>query len=244
MKSKGNHFVSLVNLYGDEKVVKNHKSHVCIIGLGGVGSWVAEALVRQGVGELTLIEMDHIVESNINRQIQALETNIGNSKVNAIGDRIKSINSECKLNLVDDFLTVNNMNKLIGKQFDVVVDAIDQVSIKRALIEYCLLNQIKLLVSGGAGGKKSPEKIRSDDLLKSKGDPLLSKLRKYFRKNNPKKNKLGITTIFSDEQIIKNESCLNTENNLSCSGYGSTLLVTAVIGFYLASEVQKIIHKG
>jgi tRNA A37 threonylcarbamoyladenosine dehydratase len=244
MKSKGNHFVSLVNLYGDEKVAKNHKSHVCIIGLGGVGSWVAEALVRQGVGELTLIEMDHIVESNINRQIQALETNIGISKVNAIGDRIKSINSECKLNLVDDFLTVNNMNKLIGKQFDVVVDAIDQVSIKRALIEYCLLNQIKLLVSGGAGGKKSPEKIRSDDLLKSKGDPLLSKLRKYFRKNNPKKNKLGITTIFSDEQIIKNDSCLNKENNLSCSGYGSTLLVTAVMGFYLASEVQKIIHKG
>ena len=136
-------FLSLENLIGEQGQKKLANSHVCLIGLGGVGSWVAEALVRSGIGKLTLIDMDHIVASNINRQIQATEKNIGQSKLQALSDRIHKINSNCDLILIDDFLTVDNLSDLIHEGHDVIVDAIDQVQVKCALADFCSVKKNK-----------------------------------------------------------------------------------------------------
>ena len=237
-------FLSLENLIGEEGQKRLANSHVCLIGLGGVGSWVAEALVRSGIGKLTLIDMDHIVASNINRQIQATEENIGQSKLQALSDRIDKINSNCDLILIDDFLTADNLSDLIHEGYDVVVDAIDQVKVKCALADYCSEKKINLVISGSAGGRLNPEKIKVKDLLDTYGDPLLAKVRKEFKKKHSGKKKSKVIAIFSDEQIIKPQQCDNVESNLNCAGYGSSVMVTATMGFYLASEAQKIILKA
>lgn len=236
-------FLSLKNLIGEKKQKKLSDSHVCLIGLGGVGSWVAEALARSGMGKLTLIDMDHIVASNINRQVQATELNIGQSKLQALSDRIHKINSDCELTLIDEFLSVDNLSDLIRKDYDVVIDAIDQVKVKFALVDYCTFNKINLVISGSAGGRLHPEKIKIKDLLDTYGDPLLAKVRKEFKKKHSDKKKSKVTAIFSDEQIVKPQHCDNVESNLNCAGYGSSVMVTAAMGFYLASEAQKIILK-
>jgi tRNA A37 threonylcarbamoyladenosine dehydratase len=237
-------FLSLENLIGKHGQEKLANSHACLIGLGGVGSWVAEALVRSGIGKLTLIDMDHIVASNINRQIQATEENIGQSKLQALSDRIQSINSNCELILIDDFLSVDNLSSLIHEEHNVVVDAIDQVKVKCALADYCSDKKINLVISGSAGGRLNPEKIKVKDLLDTYGDPLLAKVRKEFKKKHAGKKKSKVIAIFSDEQIIKPQQCDKIESNLNCAGYGSSIMVTATMGFYLASEAQKIILKA
>ena len=232
-------FLSTQNLLGKNQFERISHSHVCVIGLGGVGSWVVESLVRQGFGELTLIDMDHIVASNINRQIQAYEHNVGISKIQALAERVTSINSNCKLNLIDQFLDKDNLETLIHKDMDVVIDAIDQVSVKIDLVEHCLSNKIKLLISGGGGGRKNPSMIKTADLFETFGDPLLAKLRKVLKKRYPSKKKLAIASVFSNEQVIKPDVCADFSNNLSCSGYGSSVMVTATMGFHLAYEAQK-----
>jgi tRNA A37 threonylcarbamoyladenosine dehydratase len=237
-------FLSLENLIGKQGQEKLANSHACLIGLGGVGSWVAEALVRSGIGKLTLIDMDHIVASNINRQIQATVENIGQSKLQALSDRIQIINSNCELILIDDFLSVDNLSSLIHEEHNVVVDAIDQVKVKSALADYCSDKKINLVISGSAGGRLNPEKIKVKDLLDTYGDPLLAKVRKEFKKKHAGKKKSKVIAIFSDEQIIKPQQCDKIESNLNCAGYGSSIMVTATMGFYLASEAQKIILKA
>ena len=233
-------FLSLENLIGKQGQEKLANSHACLIGLGGVGSWVAEALVRSGIGKLTLIDMDHIVASNINRQIQATVENIGQSKLQALSDRIQIINSNCELILIDDFLSVDNLSSLIHEEHNVVVDAIDQVKVKCALADYCSDKKINLVISGSAGGRLNPEKIKVKDLLDTYGDPLLAKVRKEFKKKHAGKKKSKVIAIFSDEQIIKPQQCDKIESNLNCAGYGSSIMVTATMGFYLASEAQKL----
>lgn len=237
-------FLSLENLIGKQGQEKLANSHACLIGLGGVGSWVAEALVRSGIGKLTLIDMDHIVASNINRQIQATVENIGQSKLQALSDRIQIINSNCELILIDDFLSVDNLSSLIHEEHNVIVDAIDQVKVKCALADYCSDKKINLVISGSAGGRLNPEKIKVKDLLDTYGDPLLAKVRKEFKKKHAGKKKSKVIAIFSDEQIIKPQQCDKIESNLNCAGYGSSIIVTATMGFYLASEAQKIILKA
>lgn len=237
-------FLSLENLIGKQGQEKLANSHACLIGLGGVGSWVAEALVRSGIGKLTLIDMDHIVASNINRQIQATVENIGQSKLQALSDRIQIINSNCELILIDDFLSVDNLSSLIHEEHNVIVDAIDQVKVKCALADYCSDKKINLVISGSAGGRLNPEKIKVKDLLDTYGDPLLAKVRKEFKKKHAGKKKSKVIAIFSDEQIIKPQQCDKIESNLNCAGYGSSIMVTATMGFYLASEAQKIILKA
>jgi len=237
-------FLSLENLIGKQGQEKLANSHACLIGLGGVGSWVAEALVRSGIGKLTLIDMDHIVASNINRQIQATVENIGQSKLQALSDRIQIINSNCELILIDDFLSVDNLSSLIHEEHNVVVHAIDQDKVKCALADYCSDKKINLVISGSAGGRLNPEKIKVKDLLDTYGDPLLAKVRKEFKKKHAGKKKSKVIAIFSDEQIIKPQQCDKIESNLNCAGYGSSIMVTATMGFYLASEAQKIILKA
>lgn len=175
-------FSGIIRLFGKDRFKIFQDSHVCVVGIGGVGSWVVESLVRHGVGTLTLIDMDHIAESNINRQIHALDKTLGASKVDTMRKRILSINPEVNIICIDDFLSQENISEYILKSHNFVIDAIDQTLVKISLAEYCLEQDIQFLMTGGAGGKKDPSKIKLTDLRKTYGDPLLSRIRQYFNK--------------------------------------------------------------
>ena len=227
-------FGGIVRLYGEDRFERFQSSHVCVIGIGGVGSWVAESLVRHGVGKITLIDMDHIAESNINRQIHAMDSTNGKSKIEAMKARIFDINPNCKVICIDDFLDEANIPIHIRSKYDFVVDAIDQTKVKINLAEYCLGKGLSFVMTGGAGGRINPECIKLTDLSKTFGDPLLTKIRQYFnKKNQSKNNKLSIPVVFSSESVQKPQQCDTAEvlTGLSCEGYGSTLNVTATFAF-------------
>ena len=254
-------FAGVARLYGDEGLEAFSRAHVLVAGLGGVGSWALEALARSGVGEITLMDFDHIAPSNVNRQLHATEENFGKSKVQAMAERLVSINPQIKLHLIDDFLTIDNLSEHldqgIGNPLFVVLDATDDVKMKIALAAYCEgrrnlneLNEpviqkmkaqkIPLILCGGAGGKLDPSRIYAADLSKTTQDPVLSKIRYALRKqygfSSDAKKKLGITAIYSDEPRQGVAS-----GGLACSGYGSAVTVTATFGFVATAEALKII---
>ncbi|MDC0182665.1 tRNA threonylcarbamoyladenosine dehydratase [Nitrosomonadales bacterium] len=233
----GRRFSGIIRLYGKKKFKNFQSSHICIIGIGGVGSWVGESLARHGIGHITLIDMDHIAESNINRQIHALDSTLGESKVEAMKSRILDINLNCKVDCHDIFLDENNISSLISNKYDFVVDAIDQTNIKILLAEYCLNNKIPLIINGAAGGKINPDLIKVDVLGKAFGDPLLLKIRKYFNKKN--KKDLKIPTVFSSQDVIKPKKIESNEpiTGLNCAGYGSSANVTASFAFLTSSYI-------
>ncbi len=233
-------FSGIIRLFGQERFEIFQKSHVCVVGIGGVGSWAIESLVRHGVGAITLIDMDHIAESNINRQIHALQNTLGSSKIDAMRNRALSINPKVNIVCIDDFLTVKNTKDYIFSSHNFVIDAIDQTLVKIYLAEYCLDQDIKLVMTGGAGGKKDPSKVKLTDLKKTHGDPLLSRIRQHFNKKNyPKASLYKIPTIYSDEPMIRPVVIEGStiSNDLNCAGYGSSLNVTATFGFLAVSHV-------
>ena len=256
-------FAGVARLYGEPGLRAFEKAHVLIAGLGGVGSWAAEALARSGIGELTLMDFDHIALSNVNRQLHAIEDNFGKSKSEAMAERVRQINPLIKLNVIDEFLTSDNLDTHLHKNAEnpyfVVLDATDDVKMKIALAAYCEArdeigrarktqqsNQksstIALIICGGAGGKLDPSRIKAADLAKTTQDPVLSKIRYALRKeygfsSDPKK-KWGITAIYSDESRQGVAS-----GGLSCAGYGSAVTVTATFGFVAAAEVLKLLQK-
>jgi tRNA A37 threonylcarbamoyladenosine dehydratase len=238
-------FGGVARLYGEEGLKAFEQAHVLVAGLGGVGSWAAEALARSAVAEMTLVDFDHIAESNVNRQLHAIEGAFGQSKVNAMAERLLSINPNLKINIIDDFLTPDNLDEHLAKHaantLFVVLDATDDVKMKIALANYCKKN-IPLIICGGAGGKLDPSRISACDLSKTTQDPLLSKIRYTLRKeygfsSDPKK-KLGLTAVYSDEPRQGVAS-----GGLACSGYGSGVTVTASFGFIAAAEVLKVIQQ-
>ena len=154
-------------LYGNSEVEILRAAHVCVIGIGGVGSWAAEALARSGIGELTLIDMDDVCVTNINRQIHAMTGTVGQSKIEVMAERIKLINPECKVNLIDDFITPDNIREYIDGRFDYILDAIDSMKPKAALLAYCKSNKFKVITTGGAGGQIDPTQIQITDLTKT-----------------------------------------------------------------------------
>jgi tRNA A37 threonylcarbamoyladenosine dehydratase len=237
---KKRRFSGIIRLFGQERFEIFQKSHVCVVGIGGVGSWVTESLVRHGVGTITLIDMDHIAESNINRQIHALEDTLGSSKIDAMRNRALLINPEVNIVCIDNFLTTENVKNYISSSHNFVIDAIDQTLVKIYLAEYCLDKNIQVVMTGGAGGKKDPSKVKLTDLRKTHGDPLLTRIRQHFNKKNyPKTSLYKIPTIFSDEPMIKPTVCEGEalSNDLNCAGYGSTLNVTATFAFLAVSHV-------
>ena len=228
-------FGGIIRLFGENHFNRFQSSHVCIIGVGGVGSWVAESMARHGIGKITLIDMDHISESNINRQIHALDSTTGASKVGAMKERILDINPSCDVVCIDDFLSEENIPIYIKKNFSFVIDAIDQTKVKICLADYCLNEGLKFLMIGGAGGRKNPELVKTTNILKTFGDPLLTKQRQYF---NKKINK-NFPVIFSSEVInkpAKGEANVSI-NGLNCDGYGSSPNVTATFAFVATSYV-------
>lgn len=237
-------FGGVARLYGEHGAARLRDANVCVIGIGGVGSWVAEALARTGVGGITLIDLDMVAESNTNRQIHALEENFGKAKVEAMAERIRSINPECAVTCIDDFLTPDNVGMLISSAFDFVIDAIDQVRAKTALIAYCKQQRIPIIVGGAAGGQVDPTRITSCDLSLTTQDPLLAKvrssLRREFNFSREKGKKFGVTAVFSTEPLRYPDKLGACDTNpapqgLNCAGFGSAVCVTSVFGMVAAS---------
>lgn len=243
-------FGGIDRLYGAGTIDALHVAHACVIGIGGVGSWAVEALARSGVGRLTLIDLDHVAESNINRQAHALDVTLGMAKVGAMAARIAGINPACRVEVVEDFVTADNAAELI-QGFDAVVDAIDNVRAKVAIAAVCRQRRIPLVMAGGAGGKLDPARICIDDLSRTLQDPLLSKVRARLRKEHgftrdPKK-KFGIEAVFSTEplrfpavQACDADAHAGTAraapHGLACAGYGSSMAVTASVGLFCAAR--------
>ena len=169
-------------LYGINETDTLRASHVCIVGIGGVGSWVAEALARSAIGHITLIDLDDICVTNTNRQIHALQSTIGEAKVDAMRERILQINPDCKVDVIEDFVTPDNAKELLNKHMDYVVEATDSVKAKAAMIAHCKRNKIPIITIGGAGGQIDPTQIAVADLAKTIQDPLAAKLRYILRK--------------------------------------------------------------
>lgn len=212
-----------------------------VIGIGGVGSWAVEALARTAIGEITLVDMDVLAASNINRQLPALSSTLGQEKADIMAERCRQINPHVKINIVDDFLSADNVADILASQPDVVLDCIDDVKAKLALMLYCRFNKIPLIVSGGAGGKLDPLKIRVADLSKTEQDPMLAKLRSQLRAKGickKPKEKFGITCVYSiDNPFSGTEVCAAA--GLRCGGYGSAVVVTSTFGMIAAAEVLK-----
>lgn len=256
-------FAGTGRLYGTKSFTQFENAHVYVIGVGGVGTWAAEGLARTGVGEITLIDMDVLVASNVNRQLPALDDNFGVAKIDAMAKRMRQTNPRLRLNLVDDFLTENNVKDLLptreqNKQANangqniVILDCTDDMAAKIAIALHCRFNKLKLICAGGAGGKTDPTQITVSDLKDTFQDPLLAKLRSKLRHekgiNTQMKEKFGIRCIYSTQPPIVQKACsTNAENEatqggLHCGGYGSAVAVTSVVGMIMVSETLKMIN--
>lgn len=242
-------FGGIARLYGEAAARRIAAGHVCVIGIGGVGSWAAEALARSAVGALTLVDLDHIAESNTNRQIHALDGEYGRAKVEAMAARILAINPQCRVQTIEDFVTVDNAATLLPP-CDVVLDAIDNVRAKAALLAHCRRAGIAVVTTGGAGGRRDPTRVEVADLARTTQDALASKLRARLRKeygfSRDPKRKFGIDCVFSSEPIGRPEAsaCELDERGLqglNCAGYGSAVTVTASFGLAAAARVLQLL---
>jgi len=250
-------FGGVARLYGAPALAAFERAHVVVIGIGGVGSWIAEALARSAIGTLTLIDLDNVAESNTNRQIHALDGNYGKPKVEAMAERIRLIDPACDVRLVEDFVEPENFDALLGGGFDYVIDAIDNVRTKTALIAWCVKRGQALITVGGGGGQLDPTRIRIDDLAFTIQDPLLSKVRGQLRKQHgfPRgpKARFKVSAVYSDEPLIYPEAAAcDLEDGaepsaaahvagLNCAGFGSSVCVTASFGFAAAAHALRAI---
>lgn len=228
-------FGGLERLYGMRGAGQIRSSHVVVIGIGGVGSWAAEALARSGVGQLTLIDLDHVAESNINRQIHALEGTVGQAKVLAMRDRISQINPDCVVHCIEDFVEPANWSTLLPHGIDAVIDACDQVQAKTVMASWARNTRTLFISVGAAGGKRQAHHVDIADLANVTHDPLLAQLRYRLRKHHgaPKDGKkMSIPCVFSREAVAPPDaSCgLEGDGSLNCHGYGSVVAVTATFG--------------
>lgn len=246
-------FGGVARLYGAEGALRLRQAHVCIVGIGGVGSWSAEALARTGVGKITAVDLDMVAESNTNRQIHALGDVYGKAKVEAMAERIRAINPDCEVQCIEDFVTLENVEQVLGQDFSVVIDAIDQVRQKAAMIAYCHRHKIPIVVAGAAGGQLDPTRIQIADLSQTVQDPLLAKVRSILRRNYgfPKegKKKFNVAAVFSTEPLRYPSSTFACEAErgpvgLNCAGFGSSICVTSVFGMAAAAKAINLITAG
>lgn len=241
-------FGGIQRLYGDDSLVLCRRAHIGVIGIGGVGSWSAEALARSGIGRISLFDLDHVAESNINRQIHATEATLGQAKVLAMRERIQSINPECRVDVVEDFVTRENLQELLAEDFDYLIDATDAAAVKAALIAHCKRRGLPLTVCGAAGGKGDATAVRISDLTRTEQDPLLAKVRGILRRHydftrNPKKT-FGVKAVWSAEAVKRPQNSGQCETGqgptgLNCAGYGSVVWVTAAFGFAAAGQAME-----
>ncbi len=254
-----NRFGGIARLYGEESLLALARAHFVVIGLGGVGTWAAEALARSGVGELTLIEMDEVCVTNTNRQSHALASTLGQSKLQVIATRLSDINPEIRLNLIEDFIDRDNLRELIGKQHQVVLDCMDAAHIKAALVAYCLAIKVRLVTVGSSGGKRDPQRVQVSDLGHTQGDPMLQKIRtQLYRHHNFSRDpnrKFRVDAVHSNEQMVypkpdgsvcQTKQHLQDGVKLDCTGgFGSSVMVTGTFGFLAATRaIERFLSKN
>ncbi|MCL2917891.1 tRNA cyclic N6-threonylcarbamoyladenosine(37) synthase TcdA [Shewanella litorisediminis] len=246
-------FSGIGRLYGQKALVRFQQAHVLVIGIGGVGTWVAESLARSGIGHISLMDLDDVCVTNTNRQIHAMADTIGQSKVAVMAERIRAINPECQIQELEDFITPDNLALYLGPGagIDYVVDCIDAVKPKAALIAWCKRNKIRIITVGGAGGQVDPTKIQVADLSRTIQDPLLAKVRNILRREyNFSRNlerKFAIEAVFSTEALTypgqDGEVCATKpaeggSMRMDCaSGFGAVTVVTGTFGFMAVSRV-------
>lgn len=234
---------STARLYSSEAFERVRQGHVAVVGLGGVGSWAVETLARSGVGRITLIDTDHVAEGNLNRQVQALRSTLGMAKGAALRARIADIHPECRVDWVDDFLTPENLGGLMGCGAQIWLDACDDRQAKLALIDAFDWDSRpqRLIVSGGAGGKTDPSRVRVEDISRAQQDPLLARIRQHMRQKGgaPRKGNLHVPAVFctaNPVQLPEGSDC-DPSARLACAGYGSSMVVTATMGIAAAGWV-------
>ncbi len=251
-------FSGISRLYGNAALTALSKAHIAVVGLGGVGTWAAEALARSGIGEITCIELDDICITNTNRQSHALQSNIGKQKNQVISDRLTDINPECIVHTVYDFLTKDNIPKYIGDQHHVIIDAMDATHIKTALVAYTSAKKIRLVTVGSSGGKINPQKVTVSDLYRTHTDPMLSKLRSLLYKKynfSRERKKFKVDAVYSTEQMIypkpdgtvcMDKKVLQEGVKLDCAGgFGSSVMVTGTFGFIAAHKaIERYLEKN
>ena len=248
-------FGGIVRLYGVKKMEQIRKARILVIGIGGVGSWVAEAFARTGVGHMTLVDLDDLCVTNINRQIHAINGTVGKFKVDVMKERIALINPFCEVDTKQCFFSPKNLTEIFDKSYDFVIDACDDFTNKCYLIDHCRKNKIPLVVMGGAGGKTDPLQIRVTDMASSANDRLLAKLRKKLRQdfNFPTENDgdFGVWSVWSHERAVypTADGCVTHKapglaKNMDCSeGFGSASFVTGAFAFATSSLVIREITK-
>lgn len=252
-------FGGIERLYGKGSLELFESLHVCVVGMGGVGSWAVEALARTGFGQLTLIDYDEICVTNINRQIHALDTTLGQKKALQLQARVNQINTHCDCRVIDDYINKNNIRNYLSpeKDYHYVIDAIDSISLKAAIIYQCKRNRIPVITTGGAGGLTDPTMIQIKDLSRTFNDPLAAKVRAKLRESynfsRNTKRYFGIECVFSSQQQLypRADGSVGHQKpgihgvNLDCNmGYGSASFVTANFGFVAVSRlIHKIIRK-
>ena len=252
MNSYERRFGGIERLYGCNNVAAIKQLHIAVVGVGGVGSWAAEALARTGIGTLTLIDMDEVCASNINRQSHALSDTIGQSKITVLGARLRAINPDLTVNLIDDFISAANLSEYLDGPCrpDGVLDAIDSIAAKTALLAWCKRNKVRVVATGGAGGQVDPSQITVADVAKVVQDPLMAKVRARLRRefnftSNPKR-KFGIDCVYSTEQLryptgdgrISYAKPGAQAAPMNCStGFGACMMVTASFGLQAAATL-------
>ncbi len=236
-------FGGLRRLYGDAAYTRLRGARVAVVGLGGVGSWAAEALARSGVAGLVLIDLDHVAESNINRQVQALTSTLGLHKGLALRARIAEIHPGCAVQVIDDFVTADNWPALLPGRVGALVDACDQVRAKAALAAWSLRERVPLVCVGAAGGKRQAQRVEVNDLAEVTHDPLLASLRQRLRKEAgaPRTGRMGLRCVHSAEAVATPDAGCATDGTLNCHGYGSGVAVTATFGMVAASEAIELL---
>ena len=240
-------FGGLRRLYGEAAYARLRAARVAVVGVGGVGSWAAEALARSGVAGLVLVDLDHVAESNINRQVQALGATLGQAKVQALHARIADIHPGCAVHTVEEFVDERNWPSLLPAPVDVVIDACDQVRAKAVLAAWALRGEVPLVSVGAAGGKRLAQRVEVEDLAEVTHDPLLAALRQRLRKAGaPRSGAIGVRCVFSREAVLRPEAagCAlgddePLDGSLNCHGYGSSVAVTATFGMVAAGELMQ-----
>jgi len=235
-------FGGLRRLHGDAGYERLRAARIAVVGLGGVGSWAVEALARSGVAGLVLIDLDHVAESNINRQVQAVGRTLGQAKGEALRERIADIHPGCEVQVVEEFVDADNWPALLPGPVDAVIDACDQVRAKAALAGWALAQRVALVSVGAAGGKQQAQRVEVADLAEATHDPLLASLRQRLRKEHgaARQGPIGVRCVFSRESVaVPAQVCeggAENDGSLNCHGYGSSVMVTATFGMVAAGE--------
>lgn len=240
-------FGGLRRLYGDAGYARIRAAHVAVVGVGGVGSWTAEALARSGVAALTLFDLDHVAESNVNRQVQALGSTIGMAKVKALAARIADIHPGCAVSSVEEFVDAGNWPGLLARRADVVVDACDDGRAKALIAAWSRAAGTPLVVVGAAGGRRAAERVEVADLADVSHDPMLAALRQRLRKDHgaPRAGKLGVSCVFSREPVVVPAGdARDVDGSLNCHGYGSSVAVTATFGMVAAARALEVVARA